>query len=85
MTRAMCEPPRSYIAEPGAFGIRPEPAASIARRHGGQIRRAPGRGRMRGQYGAANCRVVGERLNLTLDLEEASIACRKEGGAEPPL
>jgi hypothetical protein len=28
-------------------GIRPEPAAAIVRRHGGQTRRAPGRGRMR--------------------------------------
>jgi hypothetical protein len=34
------------IAEPGAVGIRPEPAAAILRRHGGQTRRAPGRGRM---------------------------------------
>ena len=30
------------VDEPGAFGIRPEPAAAILRRHGGQTRRAPG-------------------------------------------
>jgi hypothetical protein len=36
---------RAPIAERGAFGIRPEPAAAIARRRGGQTRRAPGRGR----------------------------------------
>jgi len=30
----------------GAFGIRPEPAAAILRRRGGQTRRAPGRGRV---------------------------------------
>jgi hypothetical protein len=33
-----------YIDEPGPFGIRPEPAAPIVRRRGGQTRRAPGVG-----------------------------------------
>jgi hypothetical protein len=37
---------RASVAEPGAFGIRQEPAAAIARLYGGQTRRAPGRGRM---------------------------------------
>jgi hypothetical protein len=32
---------RAPISEPGAFGIRPEPAAAIVRRRGGQTRRAP--------------------------------------------
>jgi hypothetical protein len=39
---------RARVDEPGAFGIRPEPAAAILRHYGGQTRRAPGRGRMRG-------------------------------------
>ena len=56
MTRAMSlgpgrailirEPRRSYIAERGAFGIRPEPTAATLRRYGGQTRWAPGRWRM---------------------------------------
>ena len=33
---------RAPIAEPGAFGIRPEPAAAIVRLYGRQTRRAPG-------------------------------------------
>ena len=37
----------AYVDEPGAFGIRPEPAAAILRRCGMQTRRAPGRRRMR--------------------------------------
>ena len=37
----------AHANEPGAFGIRPEPAAAIVRRYGGQTRRAPGRGRIR--------------------------------------
>jgi hypothetical protein len=37
---------RAHVDEPGAFGIRPEPAAAIARRCGGQTRRARRRGRM---------------------------------------
>jgi hypothetical protein len=37
---------RAHVGEPDAFGIRREPAAAIARRYGGQTRRAPGRGRM---------------------------------------
>jgi hypothetical protein len=37
---------RAPVHEPGAVGIRPEPAAAIARHCGGQSRRAPGRGRM---------------------------------------
>jgi hypothetical protein len=39
--------PSAYLYEPGAFGIRPEPAAAILRRCGMQTRRAPGRRRMR--------------------------------------
>src|ERR1700719_3395004 len=34
----------AHPAKRGAIGIRPEPAAAIVRRHGGQTRRAPGRG-----------------------------------------
>jgi hypothetical protein len=66
MTRAMSlgagrailirEPRRSYIAEPGAIGIRPEPAPAILRRYGGQTRRAPGRWRM-----WRSARVLGSR------------------------
>jgi hypothetical protein len=37
---------RAHVDEPGAFGIRPEPAAAILRRRGGQTRRAARRGRM---------------------------------------
>jgi hypothetical protein len=41
---------RAHVDDRGAFGIRPEPAAAIARRCGGQTRRAPWGGRMwRGQ------------------------------------
>ena len=38
---------RASVDEPGAGGIRPEPAVAIVRRRGGQARRAPGRGWMR--------------------------------------
>jgi hypothetical protein len=34
--------PRPSVDEPGAIGIHPEPAAAIARRRGGQSRRAAG-------------------------------------------
>jgi hypothetical protein len=37
---------RARVADPGAFGIRPEPAAAIVRQYGGQTRRAPRRGRV---------------------------------------
>ena len=37
----------TYVDERGAVSIRPEPAAAIVRRHGGQTRRAPRRGGMR--------------------------------------
>jgi hypothetical protein len=36
---------RAHVDEPGAVGIRPEPAATL-RRYGGQTRRVPRRGRM---------------------------------------
>jgi hypothetical protein len=39
---------RAHFHERGAFGIQPERAAATLRRYGGQTRRAPGRGRMRG-------------------------------------
>jgi hypothetical protein len=38
---------RAHVDEPGAFGIRLEPAPPIVRRYGGQTRRAPGRRRTR--------------------------------------
>jgi len=45
-TSSSASPPIAHVDEPGAFGIRLQPAAAILRRHGGQSRRAPGRGRM---------------------------------------
>jgi hypothetical protein len=40
---AASPPTRPYVNERGAFGILPEPAAAIVRRHGGQTRRADAR------------------------------------------
>ena len=43
----------AHLDERRSFGIRPEPVAAIVRRHGGQTRRAPGRGRI--QRAAETC------------------------------
>jgi hypothetical protein len=52
----------AYVDERGGVGIRPEPAAAIVRRYGGQFRRAPRRERMR-----RSARVVSAGLNFFLN------------------
>jgi len=46
----------AHLDERRSFGIRPEPVAAIVRRHGGQTRRVPRRGRMR-----RSAKLVGSR------------------------
>jgi hypothetical protein len=53
---------RAHVDEPGAFGIRPEPAAAIVRRHGGQTRRTPRRGRVSRSAESAEAVVIGIRF-----------------------
>ena len=65
-------PTRPYVNERGAFGILREPAAAIVRRHGGQTRRAPTRGRMRRSAKAPRVVVCARTAPWHLDRVETS-------------
>jgi len=51
----------AHVDERHSFGIRPEPVVAIVRRHGGQTRRAPRRGRMRRSAKLAGSRSEADR------------------------
>jgi hypothetical protein len=83
----------AHVNEPGAVGIRPEPAAAIVRRQGGQTRRAPGRADAAGggtaEVGASGVEFFRKRRRLAagdsfgMCQERPTVALSANGSLDP--